>query len=82
MSAASPFFTVCETATAIEIRAGCYESPDVRIICTCRSHEAARYVAQRLTQVNNLPLVDYVQAPDPKGCWSDAGLEKNPDPSD
>lgn len=55
------FFTVYQTTTEIELRTGCDDFSDVRVICTTTSYENARNLAQLAAEMNHLPLVDYVR---------------------
>jgi len=53
-------FTVYQTTNRIELRAGCDDFRDVRVVCTTLSYENARGFAQLAAEMNHLPFVDYV----------------------
>ncbi len=54
------FFTVYQTITKIELRAGSDDFGGARVICTTTSYENARGLALLAAQMNYLPLIDYV----------------------
>ncbi|HIK17964.1 MAG TPA: hypothetical protein IGS53_22120 [Leptolyngbyaceae cyanobacterium M33_DOE_097] len=54
------FFTVYQTKTEIELRAGCNDFGGTRVICTTTSYENAKGLAQLAAKMNHLPLVDHV----------------------
>lgn len=60
LNSSDNFFTVYQTKTQIELRTGCDDFGDVRVICTTTSYENARTLAQLAAEMNHLPLVDYV----------------------
>jgi hypothetical protein len=54
------FFTIYQSKQAIEIRLGCEDQPNARIISTSKSYESAYQVAQVAASSKQMPLENYV----------------------
>lgn len=56
--AQNPIFSVYRTETALEIRSGCEEQKNARLICTQNSYEGAHEFCELLAQQTGLLIQD------------------------
>jgi hypothetical protein len=54
-------FTVYRTSTAVELRSGYDDYAGGKVVCSCRSYEQAKHIAQLDATLHCLPLNDYAE---------------------
>ncbi|MBD2324742.1 MULTISPECIES: hypothetical protein [Desertifilum] len=55
------FYSIYQSGNAIEIRSGCNDYQELRLISSCFSYEQACEIAQNLANVKQMPVQDWVQ---------------------
>ncbi|NES94369.1 MAG: hypothetical protein F6K32_03935 [Desertifilum sp. SIO1I2] len=55
------FYSIYQSGNAIEIRSGCNDYKELRLISSCFSYEQACELAQNLANVKQMPVQDWVE---------------------